>query len=69
MNKEERMSICRACPLYQDIAGGRCNPGLWIDPETDHVSNKRLDGHYKGCGCALRAKTSCNTCHCPAKKW
>ena len=66
---EVRMEICRKCPLYRDILGGQCNPNLWLNPETNEISNRRTVNYIKGCGCRLRAKTRLENESCPAKKW
>jgi hypothetical protein len=64
-----RMNICRACPLFKDVAGGICNPRLWLNPITGDVKTEKTDGYYKGCGCVLNSKTRASGAHCPAKKW
>lgn len=66
---EERMGICKRCPLFKQIAGGICNSSLWLNPKTGEISDKRKDGYVKGCGCRLKAKTTLINAHCPAKKW
>lgn len=66
---EERMQICKSCPLFKTTFGGQCNPKLWLDPDTGGVSTKSRDGYYKGCGCALLKKTKVRYAHCPAHKW
>ncbi len=65
----QRMQICLKCPLYKSAFGGQCNPRLWLNPINGDVSNIRLDGYYKGCGCRLQAKTRVSSAHCPVKKW
>lgn len=66
---EERMKICKLCPLYKDVAGGICNPRLWLNPITGEVKSEKTPGFYKGCGCSLLAKTRAPYANCPAKKW
>lgn len=66
---EVRKKICLKCPLYKDIIGGVCNPKLWLNPETNEVSNYAKKGFYRGCGCRLSAKTRLKEGHCPANKW
>lgn len=66
---EGRLRICLKCPLYLDQFGGICNNGLFYNPKTGDVSEKKKDGYYKGCGCRLRAKTTLKNEHCPAGKW
>lgn len=66
---DTRMEICRACPLFKDVAGGICNSRLWLNPITGDVRDTKADGYYKGCGCVLHAKVRSSYAHCPAKKW
>lgn len=66
---EERMKICKECPIYSSKYGGLCNNKLYFDPETDEVSTTNLIGYVKGCGCRLKAKTTLKHEHCPANKW
>lgn len=66
---EKRMKICFSCPLYLPDLGGICNPKLWINPETDQVSDKPMFGWIKGCSCRLNAKTRNPNNHCGAGKW
>lgn len=67
--QESRMDICKKCPLFKQVAGGICNPSLWLNPKTEEISNNKKDGYVKGCGCRLRAKTTLVKSHCPARKW
>lgn len=66
LSTEERLAICDKCPMYKN---GRCNPNLWINPNTDEVSTSAKPGYIHGCGCvsAVRAKNPNNHCH--AGKW
>jgi len=67
---QERMTICKACPLIKDSTfGPLCNPALWINPLTNQTSEKKEQGMFKGCGCRLNAKTRLEDAHCPANKW
>lgn len=66
---EERMKICKMCPLFKDTAGGICNPRLWLNPTTGEVKTEKTPGFHKGCGCSLLAKTRAPYANCPAKKW
>lgn len=65
----QRTNVCRKCPLYKSLLGGICNPKLWLNPKTGDVSNRAIDGYYRGCGCRLSAKTRLPGAHCPAHKW
>lgn len=67
---EQRMSICKACPLYKMSSFGPiCNPALYLNPTTNVASERKEEGMYKGCGCRLNAKTRLEDAHCPANKW
>ena len=55
---ENRMKICRECPLYKQTAMGPvCNSKLWLDTVTGEG------------GCRLTAKTRLSYTHCPVGKW
>ena len=66
---EERMKICKVCPIYSNKLGGICNRKLWLNPNTNKISLEEKDGFIRGCGCRLNAKTTVLEEHCPAKKW
>lgn len=66
---EERMEICKNCPLYTTRMGGMCNSKLWLDPQTGDISLYERPGYYKGCGCKLDFKTRVRSEECPAGKW
>lgn len=66
---EERMKVCRICPIFSEKLGGICNSKLWINPETDDVSLREKPGYVQGCACRLQAKTTLVNEHCPANKW
>lgn len=67
---ENRMKICRECPLYKQTAMGPvCNSKLWLDTVTGEVSNVKRPGFKSGCGCRLTAKTRLSYTHCPVGKW
>lgn len=66
---EERLIICRSCPLFKDTSGGLCNRNLWLNPKTGEVSEEQKDGFVRGCGCRLKAKTRLKHSKCPADKW
>lgn len=57
--KEERMSICKKCPLYKETPMGPiCNPRLYINEmDKKSVSDRPKIGYKRGCGCRLTAKT------------
>lgn len=66
---QERMKICKMCPLFLNSMGGICNPKLYLNPETGDVSTTYKDGYGKGCGCRCLAKTRLVNAHCPNGKW
>ena len=67
---EVRMNICKKCPLFEESGFGlRCNPSLYLNPETGDTSSVSKANYYRGCGCRLEAKTRCTDCKCPASKW
>ena len=69
MTAEERMEICRNCPLYEITSSGpRCNPAKYINSEgkTSWLPKK---GYVKGCNCLLTHKTQNPNAHCVAGLW
>lgn len=65
MNKQE---ICRKCPIC-DVDKWICNAKLFLNPETNEVTNRPKKGFIKGCGCAILIKIKNPNNHCPANKW
>lgn len=65
---EERKNICRKCPIFSP-SNGKCNPSLWLDPETNQVSTHPKSGYIRGCGCTLAFKWPNAHNHCNAGKW
>ncbi len=66
---EERLKICKECPIYSKEWGGTCNRKLWLDPETGEVAVISKPGYVQGCGCRLLAKTTIPMAKCVAGKW
>ena len=67
---EQRMDICRECPLYKQTAVGPvCNSRLYLDTITGEISETKKPGYKSGCGCRLQAKTRLTYTHCPVGKW
>jgi hypothetical protein len=66
---DERLKICKRCPLYSSKFGGLCNNKLYIDPNTGKISIEKRDGYVRGCGCRLQAKTTILHEKCVAGKW
>lgn len=67
-NIEERLKICKECPIYSPIAG-RCNSKLWINPNTNDVSTHAKAGYIRGCNCLIKIKAKNSNNHCIAGKW
>lgn len=67
---EERIKICRSCKLHKvdNLLGEICNHKLYIDPETNNISNVPKRGYIKGCGCVLASKTRVDSKSCDAGK-
>lgn len=66
---ENRLKICYSCPLYSSKLGGICNSNLWLNIDTEDISDIPKDGYKNGCGCRLRAKTKVPNEVCPLNKW
>jgi hypothetical protein len=67
---EERMKICKVCPLYDTGPFGPiCNPNLYLNPTTNKFNYIGGSGFTKGCGCRLNAKTRDKDAHCPSQLW
>lgn len=66
---EERLNICKTCPLYKDtIVGPICNPSLYMN-ELGELSDSAKYGYKKGCGCRLMAKTRLLHATCTHGRW
>lgn len=68
---KSRIVICRTCKLLtkDKFFGEVCNSNLYLNPETNEISNKPKDGFFKGCGCVLASKCRLEGAKCPAGKW
>lgn len=68
---EERMKICKECPLYlEGPMGARCNSRLYLS-ETDKttVSDRPKIGFKRGCNCMLQKKLRQPMAKCIVGKW
>lgn len=67
----KRKKICSSCPLYKYVAGtgAICNPDIYINPETGHISLEYKEGYISGCGCNLKYKLKVKDESCPLRKW
>ena len=58
---EERITICRGCPLFSE------------NKKKTGWTTLRFDEHCTDCGCTSSAKNRCLSCECPLegeeKKW
>ena len=63
---EKREIICKNCPIFSK---GKCNPKLWLNPDTDQVSTYPKAGYIRGCGCFILQKLKNPVNHCVAGKW
>lgn len=69
MSPEERLKICKACPLWKMTSwGGVCDGDKYINAVGD-VSYFPRDGYVQGCNCRLNYKTKDPFSHCNAGKW
>ena len=73
LNKDlqiERLKVCEKCPLLKrTVLGPICNNKIYLNPETNEVSDVKKEGYVNGCACRLSAKTSDPRSKCPANKW
>ena len=56
------------CPIYSSF-NQKCNPKLWINPDTNEVSTFPKAGFIRGCGCHVLIKMRNLHNHCIAGKW
>lgn len=71
MTAEEKMAICRQCPLYkEDInRGAICNSKLYLSKVDGKTTSMFPRANFvKGCSCNLDHKTKNNNGSCPAGK-
>lgn len=71
-NKElynERLAICKKCPLYTDsLLGMICSDKKYINNEGK-VSYVPKPGYVRGCACIIAAKARGKENHCVVNKW
>lgn len=68
--KEERLVICKSCPLYKEgTYGPVCNRSKYISPDGKDWSWIKKDGYKQGCGCNLRSRTGNPDAHCIINLW
>lgn len=67
---EERMKICKECPLFKlTKTGPVCNSQLYLNTTNGLVYSTEGPNRTRGCGCRLNAKARLNESICPANKW
>ncbi len=71
MDKEERLKICKTCPLVKmdSIYGPVCDSSKYMNKATGETSRLPHTGWVRGCACKLRWKAANPTAHCVAGKW
>lgn len=66
---ERRASICAGCKLNINNVCSRSTEDICVKTFEYH-NEVRIEGNsYKGCGCALSAKTFSVNTQCPLNKW
>lgn len=67
----ERLEICRACPLGLETSRGLvCNPKLYINKEDKaSVSKFPKIGYVRGCSCSITHKARHEHSKCIINKW
>lgn len=67
----ERLEICRACPLGLETARGLiCNPRLYINKEDKtSISKFPKIGYVRGCSCSITHKAHHEYSKCIINKW
>jgi len=67
---EERISICRQCPLISDTSFGEvCDASKCWDTINNQLVKYPGPGIICGCQCRLSAKTRLRNAHCVLNKW
>ena len=70
MNAEERLEICKKCPLSRITEFGlKCDNRKWISPDGTQASFFKKEGWKRGCGCTLTYKTRNPDNHCIINLW
>lgn len=64
----ERLQICKRCPIFKP-SDETCNSNLWINPNTDEISDTAKPNYIRGCGCKVMIKMRNKNSHCIAGKW
>lgn len=68
--KNERIAICKECPLYKEGSNGPvCNSSKYISKDGKNWSWIKKADYVKGCGCSLRHKVANPNSHCIISLW
>lgn len=65
----ERIKICKKCPLYSERLGGVCDSKKCWDETKKQIVFYPGKGITCGCGCRLQAKTRLISSKCVLNKW
>lgn len=66
---EQRMKICRQCPLFTDSMGGICDSKKCYNTKTKQMAYAPGDDVICGCQCRLEAKSRIKGAKCVLDKW
>lgn len=67
---EERVAICRRCPLMRMTEDGmKCDDRKYLSPDGTQTSFFKHEGWTKGCGCLCAIKARNPNNHCVAGLW
>jgi len=71
LKSEKRLLICNTCPMRDGNTCSRKKQSVVIkDFHYKVLEQDRKKGQLvKGCGCNLSAKSLCEDCQCPLRKW
>lgn len=64
----ERMKICRECPLYNEETD-RCDSKRCYNKETGELNDLPQKGFICGCNCLMKKKTRSVSSKCVLGKW
>lgn len=70
MSTQERINICRNCPIIRQTEFGlKCDDRKWISPDGKQGSFFKKDGWKRGCGCLIAQKSRNSNNHCIINLW
>lgn len=65
----ERIKICKQCPLYSERLGGVCDAKKCLDETKNQMVSYPGKNITCGCGCRLQAKARLISAKCVLNKW